>query len=186
MPHHVLTRQQLYELVWAEPIRTVALRFGVSDVGLAKACRRAGIPTPPRGYWAKLQHNKATDRRPPLPRRPDLADEVVVAPAPPKTPPKPAVQAALDQALDLEPVAVPATLRDPHPVVRRWIDQNEQTRRQARRQGWTIPVDDWSDTLRRRQLRIYSSLLKSLEQHGFKAKGEHHPDGGVVISDVTP
>lgn len=32
----------------------VATRFGVSDVGLAKACGRAKIPLPGRGYWAKV------------------------------------------------------------------------------------------------------------------------------------
>ena len=47
MPHHVFTRQALYDRVWAEPIRTVARSLGVSDVGLAKACRAAAIPVPP-------------------------------------------------------------------------------------------------------------------------------------------
>ena len=31
-----LTRQQLYDLIWSEPMKTVAPRFGVSDVALAK------------------------------------------------------------------------------------------------------------------------------------------------------
>jgi hypothetical protein len=34
-------REELYELVWAEPIKKLATRFEISDVGLAKACRRA-------------------------------------------------------------------------------------------------------------------------------------------------
>lgn len=33
----------------------IAKELGVSDVGLSKACRRNAIPTPQRGYWAKLQ-----------------------------------------------------------------------------------------------------------------------------------
>lgn len=37
---------------------TVAQSLGVFDVGLAKACRTADIPTPPRRWWAKLQRNK--------------------------------------------------------------------------------------------------------------------------------
>lgn len=41
---HQFTRQELYDLVWAEPMKTVSARFGLSDVGLAKACRRADIP----------------------------------------------------------------------------------------------------------------------------------------------
>ena len=53
MPHHVFPRQTLYDRVWSEPIRTVAQSLGVSDVGLAKACRAADIPSPPRGWWAR-------------------------------------------------------------------------------------------------------------------------------------
>ncbi|WP_179948946.1 hypothetical protein [Burkholderia sp. FL-7-2-10-S1-D7] len=38
---YLFTRQQLYELVWAGPITTLAKSLAVSDVGLAKACRRS-------------------------------------------------------------------------------------------------------------------------------------------------
>lgn len=65
MFHHVLTRTTLYAAVWAEPIRTVAQRLGVSDIGLAKACRVAGAPVPPRGYWSQRKHGRPTPPRPP-------------------------------------------------------------------------------------------------------------------------
>lgn len=52
------TREFLYELVWEAPVLEVARRLGISDVGLSKACRRALIPVPPRGYWAKLEAGK--------------------------------------------------------------------------------------------------------------------------------
>ena len=48
-----LTRQQLYDRVWSKPVDQLAKEFGISNVGLGKACRRHGIPVPPRGYWAK-------------------------------------------------------------------------------------------------------------------------------------
>ena len=48
-----INRQALYDQVWAEPMRTVAERYELSDAGFAKICRGADIPTPPRGYWAK-------------------------------------------------------------------------------------------------------------------------------------
>ena len=47
-----LNREDLYALVWSEPMVKVARRFGISDVGLAKACRRHKIPLPGRAYWA--------------------------------------------------------------------------------------------------------------------------------------
>jgi integrase len=48
------TRQQLYDLVWSEPVSRLASKYGLSDTGLAKACRRAGIPLPKRGQWARI------------------------------------------------------------------------------------------------------------------------------------
>jgi len=41
---HYFKREALYELVWTAPVLEVAKRLGVSDVGLAKLCRRAAIP----------------------------------------------------------------------------------------------------------------------------------------------
>src|SRR4051794_26343187 len=57
-----VTRQQLYELVWATPMRTLAKEFGMSDVRLAKVCRRYDIPRPPPGYWAMIQAGKKVER----------------------------------------------------------------------------------------------------------------------------
>jgi hypothetical protein len=42
----------------------VAAQFGVTGTGLAKICERYAIPTPPRGYWAKLQHGKKVKQEP--------------------------------------------------------------------------------------------------------------------------
>jgi hypothetical protein len=48
-----LTREQLYELVWSEPMHRLGKQIGISDAAIAKHCRRLGIPLPPRGYWNK-------------------------------------------------------------------------------------------------------------------------------------
>jgi hypothetical protein len=50
-----LTREELYAQVWAEPMTSLAQRYGLSDRGLAKVCTRMGIPVPGRGYWARVQ-----------------------------------------------------------------------------------------------------------------------------------
>jgi hypothetical protein len=42
-------RQELYVLVWSQPITALAERFGISGVSLVKACNRASIPVPERG-----------------------------------------------------------------------------------------------------------------------------------------
>lgn len=53
-----MTRSELYEMVWKDPMTHVAKRFGVSDVALRKTCVKHNIPTPPLGYWAKLAFGK--------------------------------------------------------------------------------------------------------------------------------
>ena len=61
-------REKIYEEIWAEPIRHVAKRYGLSDVGLAKVCRKLSIPRPGRGYWAIKAAGKPTPKQPPLPK----------------------------------------------------------------------------------------------------------------------
>jgi len=63
----VYDREKLYEEVWKEPVLVVANRYGVSNVALAKACRKLAVPLPPRGYWAKIKAGRKTSPRPPLP-----------------------------------------------------------------------------------------------------------------------
>jgi hypothetical protein len=45
------------------PLKRLALRLGVSDVALGKACRKAGIPLPGVGYWQKKPRQTASVRR---------------------------------------------------------------------------------------------------------------------------
>jgi len=65
-----LTRQDLYELVWSKPLVELAKDFGLSDVALAKRCRKLAIPVPGRGYWARVAAGQAP-RQPPLKKRED-------------------------------------------------------------------------------------------------------------------
>ena len=55
MKKEILTRQELHELVWSEPISTIVKRYNISDVGLRKVCIRKDIPIPVRGYWTKIR-----------------------------------------------------------------------------------------------------------------------------------
>jgi len=61
------SREKLHEEVWSQPVQRVAKRYGVSDVALAKTCRKLKIPLPRRGYWAKKAAGKHVEPRPPLP-----------------------------------------------------------------------------------------------------------------------
>lgn len=55
----LVKRSELYEKAWSMPMTKLAAELGISDVGLAKACRRHAVPVPPRGYWVKLRAGQA-------------------------------------------------------------------------------------------------------------------------------
>lgn len=67
-----LTREALYDEVWATPLSTLAARWGISRNGLAKICDRVMVPYPGRGYW-----NAQKAARPPLPPAPAGAEAVI-------------------------------------------------------------------------------------------------------------
>jgi hypothetical protein len=50
----ILTRRELYDLVWSKPVQTAAEELGLSDRGLANICSRHSVPSPGRGYWARV------------------------------------------------------------------------------------------------------------------------------------
>ena len=62
-----LTREELYQRVWSKSMVQLAKEWGISDRGLAKACRRLLVPVPPKGYWARLEAGQKPGR-PKLPR----------------------------------------------------------------------------------------------------------------------
>ncbi len=73
-----MDRAALFERVWTTPVVKVAEEWGISDGGLAKACRRLQVPLPPRGHWAKLEAGRRV-RRPKLPAlRVGEAEEIVI------------------------------------------------------------------------------------------------------------
>ncbi|WP_133162353.1 hypothetical protein [Hyphococcus luteus] len=54
----VLTRKELYDLVWSKPMVKVASDFNISDVAMKKVCKKNNIPVPPRGYWRRVETGK--------------------------------------------------------------------------------------------------------------------------------
>lgn len=63
-PLRTYSREELYDLVWSEPLTILSSRFGLSDNGLRKRCKAMAIPTPPRGYWEKVHHGLEVEKAP--------------------------------------------------------------------------------------------------------------------------
>jgi hypothetical protein len=118
-----LTRKQLYDLVWSKPMTKLARDYGLSDIGLAKVCKKHDIPRPPPGYWAKKRVGQ-NPRKSALPR-PDEAGEINLREA------SEAEKAAAEKAASTPkpevpagpPVTIAETLRGAHRLV---SEANEQ------------------------------------------------------------
>jgi hypothetical protein len=116
-----LTRKELYERVWTEPVDTLAKEYGLSNVGLGKACRRHDIPVPPRGYWARKAAGQ-NFRRPRLPAASDRRESVTLWAAGRPAAPPDEVEYAVHPlvAFESEPqnkIRVPDDLRVRHPAI---------------------------------------------------------------------
>ncbi|MBN2568153.1 MAG: hypothetical protein JXB42_01855 [Deltaproteobacteria bacterium] len=59
-----IDREDLYKQVWTEPVTKLAAKYGISDVGLSKICKKLNVPKPPRGYWAMIASGKRPPQKP--------------------------------------------------------------------------------------------------------------------------
>ncbi|MBR0739657.1 hypothetical protein JQ581_22240 [Bradyrhizobium liaoningense] len=107
------TRQELYDLVWTTPLVKLAREFGLSDVGLRKTCVRHQVPTPPLGYWAKLNFGKTVKKTPLLPPSPGVSDRVLVSVFVRPDVPKEVIEAA---ARAHERISIPIVVPDEAPT----------------------------------------------------------------------
>ncbi len=180
-----LTRKELYDLVWAEPVRTLAATYDVSDVWLKKVCAKASIPTPDRGYWAKLAAGKPVIRTKLPPRDPGMPDTISVT--------RPEYNYRYDPAAELaEPIPEPPAfdepiedvqvrvikrvgkvvrcrdLASPYPVVRKLLDADGRRREQFQKHGysWDKPIFDSPFEVRR--LRVLNAIGLALPRIGGK------------------
>jgi hypothetical protein len=89
----MVSREELYRLVWSEPMIRIAERFGVSGSYLARICTLLNVPRPARGYWAKQAVGKTPVQTPLPDARPGdpvhwSQDGEAVAPPKPKAAPR--------------------------------------------------------------------------------------------------
>jgi hypothetical protein len=58
----MISREELYELVWSAPMIKVGEKFKLSGSYMARVCATLRVPRPERGYWAKLAVGKAPEK----------------------------------------------------------------------------------------------------------------------------
>ncbi|MBZ5526809.1 MAG: hypothetical protein LAN71_02765 [Acidobacteriia bacterium] len=162
-----ITRAELYEKVWKTPMQKLAAEFGLSDVGLAKLCKRHQIPVPGRGYWARLQFGQKPTRTR-LPNIADVAlDSILIVPhekRPPEIPrlmpnqPAPVIEISENRSITHRHV-----LRVDKSILRCKKDKRGMP---VAKQGRLVPVDVSLESLPR-ALRILDALFDALDGAGY-------------------
>jgi len=164
-----ISREQLYEEVWAEPIVKVARRYGVSDVAVAKWCRRLAVPRPGRGYWARKAAGYSVNQQP-LPVARSGQSRYVARPKPSEAKHEPPPQLPKIE-LFKRPIAVPERCDPEHPLValtRRAIEESStQDRGVTRLSGEGVLDVSVSESSAERALRIMNAALLALEAAGL-------------------
>ena len=121
---HVLTRQQLYDMVWERAVSKVAPELGISDVGLRKICLKHDIPLPDARYRGLVGAGRPARRKPLPALKAGQVDHIVIhAVEPQETAPE--VDAAVNARRNDAPVSIPETL---HPLVKQSLSVAKQAR----------------------------------------------------------
>ncbi|MGA9892843.1 MAG: hypothetical protein WBQ55_10915, partial [Xanthobacteraceae bacterium] len=168
--------EDLYRQMWQTPASRLCAQYGISGRGLKKICHRLSVPSPPRGYWARLAAGQRTKQTPLPDAAPGIPLQATIAPSPPAAPVAPALEPENAEQLRtartaVTEVTVPAKLNRLHPVIAAWIARHQ--REIAHDQSvWGRVITKPFTSFERRQQRILSSLFKAAEKLGYKVKGE--------------
>lgn len=178
------TREDLYKMVWERPVLVIAKEIGVSDVAVAKACRKAGIPLPSRGHWAVVKSGR-TVKTPPLPKpKPDQPDSVwfTVLENPPSKLPK--VEIPNGPLIE-----IPTELVKPH----RLVAELKAAAKDRKEDKGVIPLN-YQKFLRvrtsaaqlDRALILMDTLVKQFEDKGYKVRiSEKNAQTELVLKEGT-
>ncbi|MRS01725.1 hypothetical protein EG832_00620 [bacterium] len=184
-----LKREELYKMVWSEPVSRLARRYGLSDRGLGKICKRLEIPVPGRGYW---QMKKKGLKIPVPPLRPTKKINATGAYIHRKS--KPQRDGEEDHATcDLitaekmpeNKITVPLSLDSPHNLIvitqRSLIGAkvDERGLKQPRARG-CLDIQVGQHSIDRAML-IMDTLVKALETRGFDISVNKEPPFSTTI-----
>lgn len=176
-----VTREELYEQVWKTPIMTLAKEYGVSDVAVAKACKRLNVPRPPRGYWARIAVGQKIKRPKLPPATSDTQSSTTIDSANSLVYPK--ADAAGSEPLQV--IVVPENLHGCHPLITATRKSLES--RKAREDGlvWasgpgTLRIETSRESMHR-ALCLMEALIRGAEANGWKVEATGETSGTEVF-----
>jgi hypothetical protein len=183
------TRSEMLDLVWSAPLRVLAARLGLSDVGLKKAAQKAGVPTPPQGHWNRVAAGRKADSKPTLPPRgfgapddiwigadrwrigarpPGPSDSIPTAPI--FEEPIEAVRRRAEKAVGR--VTASKDFSMPHPVIRQILQDETLRAEKIRNSRWPSSWDAprFSAPLDQRRLKLLNSICLGVARAGLKVQ----------------
>ena len=114
------TREDLYEAIWSEAVQKVAQALGISDVGLAKICKKLNVPRPGRGYWAKSPRLRKVLKKPlpPLAEGQESVSSISQAGGAGWT--REALKALAEEGIAAPTATTPSNNTGPHPLIAKY------------------------------------------------------------------
>lgn len=174
------TVAELFEKVWQTPMVKLAYEIGVSDVAVAKACRKAGIPLPGRGHWAKSEKQRQRKPKPPQVEGDvrfqvlDRDNSLVTAGTDLKSP------------IVRRTIEAPYQLTEPHPLVSQWLKSAKTSKVKDGYLDYTgkrVLNGMISPTLIERCAILFDALIKEGEADGCSWKINVEGKTVVTVND---
>ncbi|CUS32141.1 conserved hypothetical protein [Candidatus Nitrospira nitrosa] len=187
-----VTRQALYDQVWSTPMTRLAKEYGISDVALAKICKKLNVPYPRRGYWRRKETGK-TVKQLPLPPNTDPAKQGVtihrtIRPQSVAPLSEDATQRIIAEQAPEQKIVVPDRLTNPHQLLKEHLAEWRSPKVDAYGAIWSGNIKQRnirvSPTSLGRALRIMDTLFKALESRGYPVgiQQGYHKTLGVRIN----
>ena len=161
-PQHRFTRAELYKLVWSEPVSKIAPRYGRSDVGFSKLCRRVDVPVQPAGYWMKLKYGKRVPKPRLKPAANGESETVLITESKREGSefPDDIAAAIANEEDESHAIVVPASTTRWHPIVAKWFDEDKNPKQPT----YGIATRVRIDAMERRRRVLVSTFVPSLRE----------------------
>lgn len=187
----------LITFAWSAPMRDLAAKIGLSDVGLKKLLKGFGVVTPPQGHWNRVHAGKKVPAPPKAPhRRPGETGRILIdsrfapfiaqagpipASGPFETPevPEDLEELRAKELKALGRVAVPRTLESYHPGLKDILQKEERRRQKVANSSWHWDEPRFNNPLDQRRLKLFNAILLALAKRG------HGGDASATDTEIS-
>lgn len=193
--------QDLQDFAWSAPMRDLAAKIGLSDVGLKKLLKGHGVTTPPQGYWNRVHAGRPVPKCPAAPPRgPGQTGRVhldarfanIVSPADPIPASGPFASALVPEDLEvlrenelkaIGKAVVPRKLERIHHGLTPIFNAEQRRREKFAANGWSWDAPKFDSPVDRRRLRILNAVLMTLSRRGHR--GDAYERDGEIHTTCT-